>query len=496
MFTAKDWYPYYEAFADFFDELDARGYEVVILKSLAHKIDSGSERRIRHDVFDIAPERLQELDFVDIFLTLDWNPYSYDFPERSKVVAFTHYYTSETFVQQLNNCCSIYDGDFIDYHFVSAPIDVTVMDEMRSIAKNQPGKFFPARMLTKRCCVIPGGYPKLDVYSRYCRQVSETRHDANKRLLFAVTGIVNGDKTLPTHGRAIIEALLTNFPEYQIAFRPTPMDRNHPIVLEIIREFAVRNQFRVDMSDDIKHSYATSDLMICDQTNARTTFAYSTLRPYIRCCFEPSQSHTTETCLGVSARDIESLVENAKSILTSTDDFSERILRDRDSRVANCGYSLKYLADNLDCILNGQPHPDWFYYDRSEANAREPESASEYLPYINFYAQTSINYIQWSWRICRHALQIHPNASSLHIVDAKILFLMEKDEQAIDARNAAFALDKDLAGRLFWGEPASPPSQQSIRNHLKSALRLFASRFLTKSQRWFCRSSPKQIADS
>jgi hypothetical protein len=498
-FTAKDWLPYYQAFSEFLDQLEASHYGILIIAEDG-KIDTETKKQIKHRVYTVDRGLVSRLNFVDVFLTIDWNPLVYDFPDSSKVVAFTHFFSTESFADQLTTCCGIYGGDFTDFHFISAPKGNDEVSKLHNRAQALCSESFPAGLRRKRSCVIPGGYPKLDTYIATCRNRAET--DSDKTLLFAVTGLVNEDKTLPVYGKKIIKILLENFPDYWVVFRPTPIDREHIVVQELVDCFSSNARFKVDLGGDLSHTYATSSLMICDRTNARTTYAYSTLRPYLQCCFgQESKDAIEHIPLGIIVYNINNLVETINILLKNRDSYQNQIQEDCEENLANQGNSLAYLADNFNYITEGIEHPDWFYIDKAESEPRDSESVNDYLKHISRFNDQSVNYIWWSRKICLYALKQFPNDVSLLATYAKIMFMMgddnrlpEANAEALKARDRAYALDKGTAARHIWTASERGGETEKVctqlggggRYHCRALIAILKSRVLECSliDRW------------
>jgi len=490
-FTAKDWLPYYQAFSEFLDQLEARHYAILIIAEDG-KIDTETKKHVKHRVYTVDRDLVSRLNFVDVFLTIDWNPLVYDFPESSKVIAFSHFFGRDSFADQLSTCCGFYGGDFTDYHFISAPRGNVEVSKLHNRAKALRSESFPVGLRRKRSCIIPGGYPKLDTYIARCRNRAET--DSDKTLLFAVTGLVNEDKTLPVYGKKIVETLLENFPDYRIVFRPTPIDREHIVVQDLVDCFSSHKRFRVDLGGDLSHTYATSSLMICDRTNARTTYAYSTLRPYLQCCFDQEHKEAIEHGpLGAKVYNIKYLVETVNILLKNRGSYQNQIQKDCEEKLANQGNSLAYLAENFSCITEGIEHPDWFYIDKTVSEPRVSESVNDYLEHISRFTGQSVNYVWWSRKICLYALTQFPNDVSLLATYAKIMFMMGDDDrlpeanaEALKARDRAYALDKGTAARHIWTNEERGKETEKVctqlggggRYHCRALLAILKSRVL------------------
>lgn len=467
VYTSKDWIPYLEAFTDFFEVAESLNYQVLVLKcpsvELSHELSEIHQCRL----FEVASSALVELDFVDIFLTLDWNPYSFDFPKDSKIVAFTHYFTTSSFRDQLHNCIGLYGADLIDYHFISAPKERGTEQELKGYAAAIPGQYFPAELVQKKSQVIPGGYPKLDRYIDYC-----SREKSGRRLLFCVTGLVNGDATLENHGEVIIKSLLESFPDYEVVFRPSPRDRNHRVVLELKQKFKSHERFVFDASSEIKETYARSKVMICDVTNARTTFAYATLRPYVRCCFGEASGSVEATPLGENVFRPRELIETVSRTLENLSDYEAQIRYDRDEKLVNAGVSLARFAHQLEYCLRGECHPDWFEAQKSTRLSEVEQTPQDYLRYIEFFNRRGVNYVQWSWRISQVAFKRFPDNVSIEVIHAKVLMMLGVHREASELLQVAIQRNASGATDAFWGFRRQPGGLSGVISRLKALVEI------------------------
>ena len=266
-------------------------------------------------------------------------------------------------------------------------------------------------------------------------------------VFFASTGIINGTEILPKYGKRIIQNLLDSFKEYDIIFRPTPSDREHHIVSEIINCFSRDKRFSIDLNKDIKHTYAQASLLVCDSTNSKNTFALSTLRPYIEIDVKNNEEKVINSFLGFKVFNIEQLNDTINIVNKDLNQFESSISKYRDSVLNNANASLDYLFENLNYIIENKTNKDWLYIDKQKFSKNIIESPSDYLKYINYFAFTSINYIKWSEKICKLALIKFQNDPSLLAVYAKILFIQEKDQMARQYREKAYYIDKNIASK-------------------------------------------------
>ena len=87
---------------------------------------------------------------------------------------------------------------------------------------------------------------------------------------------------VPKHGRDIVAALLEQFSEYKIIFRPHPHTVDTPEVRKIAEAFKGYPQFEFDTNASFyMENYARSQLMITDMSGTAFTYAFTTSRPVV-----------------------------------------------------------------------------------------------------------------------------------------------------------------------------------------------------------------------
>ena len=70
-FTAKDWLPYYQAFTEFLDQLEASNYAILIIAEDG-KIDTETRKQIKHRVYTVDRDLVSRLNFVDVFFLISF----------------------------------------------------------------------------------------------------------------------------------------------------------------------------------------------------------------------------------------------------------------------------------------------------------------------------------------------------------------------------------------------------------------------------------------
>ena len=310
----KDLLPFLESFLLLAEELRKRGYQVVLLPSIEVP-DSFRAQLNGIPLFTCPMEMLVELDFVDAFFTMDdVCQGQIRFPGRAKVIALRH---SLKWEEPGNT----EQGHYLELAWESTAVDYVVrsndnaahfpLDAWRGVVTDT----FPPDLHLRSSDtigVISAGYLKLDMYIKACEQVQEP--DA---LLFAPTNdqhdMLCKDFQL-RYGAEILDALLAEFPDQNVIYRPYPADRDRPVVKELVERFKDNARFEFDRSAQIGRTYARSMVLIGDLSHASFSFCFSRLAPFVACSFDTEAKLRMDRC-GYYAHDIADLNDPSKTLL-------------------------------------------------------------------------------------------------------------------------------------------------------------------------------------
>jgi hypothetical protein len=302
------------------------------------------------------------LDFIDVFVLPTLTP---DLPERSKKVLFVHdIYDSPKGRAEAPRKGA--DGkpervspliDELDYTFLPS----------RSI---MPKSNVCPLIRKKPLCRIPGGYIKLDRNLRYF----ENHKVPTDSIIYAPT--VCGDEfenyvSLPKYGEQIVGALLDNFPDYRIIFRPHPHTLDTEYVANIEKRFRDNERFVLDSDASFyMDNYCRSAVMVTDMSGTAFTYAFTTLRPVV--FFSHSEDTVKDVFgniayfkdrekVGFVVSNMEELTEKVALGLSKMKEFEEEIRKFRDLEIFNIGKTEEYFAENFHHIVEGTKNDDWQY---------------------------------------------------------------------------------------------------------------------------------------
>lgn len=346
---------------EMYDRIRAQGYNVIFLFGVIR----GDEFEKREFSYYAGHNLVNYFNFVNVFIFPTLTP---DLPFASKKILFVHdIYDSPKGVAETAPPPSS-DGkpqrvppllDELDYSFLPCRALMPPSNKMNLIRQ-------------KPICRIPGGYIKLDRNIQYFKSI-EVAIDS---IIFAPT--VHWDHfydyvAVPEHGCDIVSALLEQFPDYKIIFRPHPHTIDTPEVQKVAKKFKGHPQFEFDTNASFyMKNYARSQLMVTDMSGTAFTYAFTTSRPVV---FFSHKDDTVEEAfgkiryfqdrekIGYIAKNVQELCEEVAYILAHKSELEEKIGKFRDESIYNIGRTEDYIVENFRYIAEGDTHPDWQYVE-------------------------------------------------------------------------------------------------------------------------------------
>ena len=342
------------------ERLRAKGYNVLIL--IGEICNDQHERR--EHVYYGGNDIINGMDFIDVLLEISGTAEKLT---RAKRVYFPHDIYDSPLGNVINREGLAKHMAECDYLFLPSRI---VLDRCGNMILNARRKF--PEFSRKNVCLIPGGYIKLDKNLEYFEQYNQD----TKTIIYAPTVSKErmggmGSVTSLAYGDQIIKALLDNFPDYKIVFRPHPHDLHTALVKTIREQYDDNPRFIFDnnQSSYMKH-YAASALLITDMSGTAYTYAFTTLQPVL--FFSHDEKETKRRFgefkyfedrekIGRVAQTIGEMVHYAKSLLAAQDEWTAKIEQHRNSLIYNIGKAEDYFIDNFEYIAEAKKHPDWVY---------------------------------------------------------------------------------------------------------------------------------------
>ncbi|MFC1918925.1 hypothetical protein ACFLWW_03015 [Chloroflexota bacterium] len=342
------------------DKLKSRSYNTLVLKGTT--LDSVYEDEPKDMIYITGGmwANVARIADVDLFICLEASEY---FPESGKVIMFVHdiHDSPAGPIDYILRIQSTYDYFFLPSRHVVERVKQQVLAGRE--------KFHSNKLEGKEVCLIGGGYPKLDSNLRYFEKYKQD----SKTIIIAPTVIKDfeGLVLLPSYAEKIIEAILDEFPEYDLIFRPHPHTLSNTTVQEISQKYKNEPRFTFDDNGNFyMGNYSKAALMITDMSGTAYTYAFTTLRPVV--FFSPNEAEVLRrfgeyqyfidrSKVGYTALNIYEMLEKIEQLIVNKDDFTPRIKEYRDSVIYNIGISEDYFVDNLEYILENKKHTDWIY---------------------------------------------------------------------------------------------------------------------------------------
>lgn len=375
-----------------YERIREQGYNVVFLFGVI----GGDEYEKRPYSYYAGHDLVRRFDFVDVFV---YPSLMGGLPKRSKKVLFVHDIYDSPSGKDEAPCKSDTDSDKpqrisplldeLDYTFI--PCKALMGRSLVSITK-----YIRSRPLWR----IPGGYIKLDRNLHFF-EGHKTTIPVNS-IIYAPT--VCGDEfenyvSLPKYGEQIVGALLDNFPDYRIIFRPHPHTLDTEYVANIEKQFRNNERFVLDSNASFyMDNYCRSAVMVTDMSGTAFTYAFTTLRPVI---FFSHKEDTVEKAfnkvkyfqdrekIGHIATNIDELVKKTALALDEREERAGRIREFRDSEIYNVGKAGAYFAANVRHIFEGTVHRDWGlvlsadYQTRGRLDAEQAKTDPKNIPEAN-----------------------------------------------------------------------------------------------------------------
>ena len=298
---------------------------------------------------------IEQMDFVDLFVV---PTLMRGLPERSRKLLLVH---------------DIYDspvGDQAEFRNLLAEFDACALPSrfVIELFKNIVSTADPAARRSKPLQLIPAGYLKLDRLIEHF----ETRRRKEKTIIYAptVTGLDFQDViSLPGHGEAIIDAVLSGLPDYRLIFRPHPHTLQTEAVRELAARFGAHPRFELDESASFyMDNYSRAALMITDISGTAYTYSFATQRPVV--FFSPNEAEVQRRYAalkyvedrGKVGRVVERVADlpgAIRQLLADRGSIRARVHHYRNRVIFNVGQAEECLVRSVEHLLRGEVDPAW-----------------------------------------------------------------------------------------------------------------------------------------
>ncbi len=313
-----------------------------------------------------APERLG-LPLPDLTITAHFIPCS---SPRAPKVTFLH--TSFDFI--LDTDWIVDRLDTADPHYIVTSTQAT-HQWMKDLVHQ--------RKLETPLCLIPGGYARLDENIRYMEDHSSPLDSFVYAPTLSLSGLANHDLTYSIpHALDLVRTVTEKFPDHQVIFRPHPHDlkqirngRDDELAAPMLRLMDFCDAHPRCHLDEEKtfymHSYGRSAAMIADTSSTAYTYALSTCRPVaffsprddeVRRLYGPKATFIRDRDrVGQVVTSVADMAPVLAGMVEEADLWKAKVREYRDEVCFHPGRSEEYFLENLEFILTGKRHPDWYY---------------------------------------------------------------------------------------------------------------------------------------
>lgn len=274
-------------------------------------------------IFRVDRQEIRELRGVRIFVCTD--QYENDFPDEAFVAAFPHSFLGyDTPVAFPGWQRRMYAQDA---YFTTTP---QTLRDAALIRQELEGSCNPAHVRRKRPFYqfFPVGCPRIatvqaHLHDRDCEQDS---------ILYAPTGYwANAsdprNRMIGEFAPPMIDALLQEFPQYRICFRPCVTSWQHPDVLKLISLFEGHPRFAVSRDFDHLPEFARAATLVTEYSNIGEVFALSALRPEVRCTLEAPRTRLTVIPTGLHVSVFDNVAKAVRFALDAPKQRWERHIR-------------------------------------------------------------------------------------------------------------------------------------------------------------------------
>lgn len=361
----------WEWIASFARSLGESAHYLIFLST--YPIDEYCQLDIPH--FIIAAEHLDQLECLDCIVAATDGDEG-NFPENCRVLAVAHtflYNNSSVFLH------AVYHQTKFDGYLVNCRLGNSAQQIKALWTGLLPRRMF--RRKGDRFDILACGYLRSAALQEDMRKLRVQRDAICYAPMARDLAREHGGDRIGLYAKKILRTLLTNFPDYQIIFRPAPYAEVDEDIRELSRSFSSFPHFHVDTSLERLNTFARSAVLVSDVSHVLFSFAFTTLRPAIS--FRPwiRQKSVTMAPYGAIITDFTNLVTEIRQMLDRKAMLSARIREDRDCVVFPPETAFSDFALLLDKFMDDAPAEDldtWVCISRNLEEDKESEENSVY----------------------------------------------------------------------------------------------------------------------
>ena len=211
--------------------------------------------------------------------------------------------------------------------------------------------------------IVPAGYPKIEYLA------DEIPVDSPRRnLIFCPTATTVAHSRVCTHGIAILRALVENFPDHRVIFRPYPKS-NEPDFAALLEAFRDEPRFIHDRTLSGLDYFREAAVAVTDRSSAAVSFSMATGRPSV--FFQDGETAQTavDDPIGYRVSSVGQLVASVRHAIGHSHEWRTRILRERGQYLYRPGGASDYLAQKIPVFASGGTDADWLSIPRDQIHS-------------------------------------------------------------------------------------------------------------------------------
>lgn len=309
----------------------------------------------------IDPAQLRFLTEIDVFVICDYDE-TYAFPAASKVLGCCH-----GFIVKREGAKGMLarHAHYCDGYLLSCPISAKSRESVLKLwqpllnrrLSQRPGKDF---------YLIPCGYPRMAALGE---KLAESGLKPDSIVYAPIDSEYMpeiGGARIDIYGPELVRALLDNFPEYKIIFRPYPVNLGNAAIKRLCEAFSGEQRFILDDNRDGKVlPFGRGAALITDFSHAGDSFAFTTLRPafYYQPWIKDRKDFAAKPGGGY-AYSLQALLEALRGYLKSGAMAKARIKAERDELAMPPETAFEYIADFLPDFIEGRGRTDWIKIEK------------------------------------------------------------------------------------------------------------------------------------
>lgn len=213
-------------------------------------------------------------------------------------------------------------------------------------------------------CEIPFGFPKLDAF---IKQVQQSKHK-KRAIIYHLSYLAIEQTWVYQLILPVLECLLTNYPDYDVVFRPHHLDRQSSWVQDAV-EFGKRYpNFVYSESDSYIEEYARGALMLCHRSYKLHLFSLATAAPSVVCIPDNITTIPVKNVQFIECQ-FSNLtgVINAELIRTENSHETNALNLCEQAGIYYPGQAVNHLISQFDNMLADRPQPEWNYFPLNTA---------------------------------------------------------------------------------------------------------------------------------